>query len=223
AVIALHQGNLSLQQTKTSTENSTNQNLCIMCKFSSKGKTLKLQFSADEAIGINLAQRDTQSVKTGEPARLNLKGLWEAGRKVAQWVKELVTKPDDLGLIPGTHAEELSDQLERSSARKVTVLGVALSSRLFVFLRLLSLVSEMKEGGFYLSVLGHRHFLQAFGAVLKILGLETHLQAETIFWSDPCTNLMLRSDVLLTSLTPQCLRVWGFNTWMSAGTPPREQ
>lgn len=43
--------------------------LCIMYKFRSKGKMLKLMFSADKAIGINLARRDIQSVKTVEPAR----------------------------------------------------------------------------------------------------------------------------------------------------------
>lgn len=40
-----------------------------MCEFNSKGKTLQLMFSADEAVGIHLANRDTQSVKAGEPAR----------------------------------------------------------------------------------------------------------------------------------------------------------
>lgn len=41
----------------------------VLYKFNTKGKMLKLKFSADEAIGIHLARRDIQSVKTGDPAR----------------------------------------------------------------------------------------------------------------------------------------------------------
>lgn len=40
-----------------------------MYTFRSKGKMLKLMFSADEAIGINLARRDIENVRTGDPAR----------------------------------------------------------------------------------------------------------------------------------------------------------